>query len=140
MAGCRYVHVHAAHRHAVTGRRQIRFENEREIRHALDKAADELEDMTDAHKHVASLIERRARLNAPVRTGKLRASIGSVSSSDGAAVTSSLVYAPYVEYGSIHVSARHYAGNAIDQSQGEIVKEYERGADKICERAERVTK
>jgi HK97 gp10 family phage protein len=62
--------------------------------------------------------QRQARIEAPVDTGRLRASImGEIVSGDRVVqgvVSSNVVYAPYQEFGTRFIYPRRYLGNAFD--------------------------
>jgi hypothetical protein len=53
----------------------IRISGGRELRRALRKAEGDLDDLKDAHLKVAQIVAEAAKAAAPVKTGKLAASI-----------------------------------------------------------------
>lgn len=70
------------------------------------------------------VVQGRARVLAPVDTGRLRASlvyeVDSASPPMYAAVGSDVFYAPYQEFGTVHMQGRHYLQGGFEQSQGDM--------------------
>lgn len=58
-------------------------------------------------------LEAEVRKATPVRTGRLRASIFSDFSGGGASVGTNIEYAPFVEFGTSTMEARHVEGGAV---------------------------
>lgn len=65
----------------------------------LHAAADDLRDLSAAHRAAGDEVLRNTRLRARRRTGRLAASFTVTVADDGASVGSSLVYAGVQEYG-----------------------------------------
>lgn len=88
-----------------------------------------LEDALDRHlenamRQAVLLIEADAKVNAPVDTGRLRASIASEVSQRGSKtigrVGSNLVYSKFVERGTRHMEGQFYLSNAVESNIDEI--------------------
>lgn len=73
-------------------------------------------------------IERSAKINAPVDTGNLRASINTTSTGDGrrgrmtVRVGPTANYAPYVELGTSRMAPQPFLGPAVDEHEDAIIK------------------
>ena len=67
-------------------------------------------------------IERDAKLNAPVDTGMLRASITSTGSGSEYEIGTNLEYAPFVEYGTRYMAAQPFLFPAFEKGVGELQK------------------
>lgn len=70
-------------------------------------------------------VQRSARENAPVDTGRLRASIAyrveSLAAGVRGIIGSAVHYAPYQEWGTKHFAGRHYMSRAIDANMNDVV-------------------
>jgi HK97 gp10 family phage protein len=85
----------------------------------------------------ALIVERDAKLNCPVDTGRLRQSIGSriVEGDENniiAEVGTNVTYAPYVEYGSSKMAARPFLFPAYNNNKQRILKELAKAFIKGC--------
>lgn len=69
---------------------------------SFDRLGDDLADMPALLTEVAQQVRRDARILAPKRTGRLASSIGIRRVTRGHVVRTSLEYAQYVHYGSVH--------------------------------------
>lgn len=67
--------------------------------------------------------EASAKLRAAVDTGAMKGSIGSDTDSDGMGgeVGPTVEYAPYVEYGTVHMGPQPFMGPAFDENVPEYV-------------------
>ena len=70
----------------------------------------------------AIMVEGSAVLRSPVKTGNLRGSISHQVLTDHAKVGTNVEYAPYVEYGTKHMSAQPYLRPALDENKGKAQK------------------
>lgn len=59
----------------MTGRPVVRVTGAAELDRKLDRLADDLDDWTGTNRDAAEVVVRHARMLAPVRTGRTRASI-----------------------------------------------------------------
>ena len=76
----------------------------------------------------ALFVERDAKLNSPVDTGRLRASITHVTNDFGSknpsvSIGTSVEYAPILEYGSSKQSAKPYLFPAFNSNKDKILNE-----------------
>lgn len=122
-------------------RRRVTFENERQIRRALSTAGDELEQMRDGHAAAGRVVTRALAATAPRRTGRLARSHRADVDRHGVTITSPLVYAPVIDSGwpAHGIEASHYAQAALDRSERDVTTAYQRQAEQIARKAERVT-
>jgi hypothetical protein len=91
-------------------------------------AGDQLAQMDDATVTYGGTLARVARQYAPVRTGRLRASIRV----DGPAVVASAPYAAAVEYG--RGRGRRYMARAVESTAREVDKTYTDSAQEITDK------
>lgn len=72
----------------------------------------------------AITVQSRAREQSPVDTGRLRASImyeiDSGTPPQYAKVGTDVFYAPFQEFGTIHMKGRHYLQGGFEESMGDI--------------------
>lgn len=97
-----------------------------------DKAIDAIAKATErALTSGALFIQAQASENAPVDTGRLRASIGTEVHEDYALIGTNVEYAPYVELGTSRQDAQPYLRPAIDNNIAKIktimASEYKKG-------------
>lgn len=98
------------------------------VARTLHAAADDLRTMSDAAREYGDLVAATGRGFAPVRTGRLRASI----TARAAAVTAAAPYAAAVEYGTRRGTRPHrYMGRAVDATEADRDRIYTRSADRI---------
>lgn len=86
--------------------------------------------IVDVFKIVLADIERIAKMNAPVDTGRLRADIGTKLKQrelEGV-VYSNISYSVYVHEGTRYMKARPYLLNAIKGEEPKVVREMQRNA------------
>lgn len=91
----------------------------------FEKYPEEIEDKIAAAIVKGCLaVEADAKRNAPVRTGNLRASITTniISPYEGE-VGTNVEYAPYLEYGTIHIAARPFLYPALKSNEEKIINE-----------------
>ena len=82
-------------------------------------------------------VERDAKINAPVDTGRMRASItnrlvGAGSDNPVAEVGTSVVYAPYVEFSTSKSPAKPFLFPAYNQNKDKIMKDIAAAFKKGC--------
>ncbi len=63
-------------------------------------------------KRVTQFLDREIKMATPVQTGRLRASITSEIYADFGRVGTNVFYAPFVEFGTAKMEARHVEGSA----------------------------
>lgn len=101
-----------------------------EIEHNIDDVINSLERSVEkaikaAEKELqltALEIERDAKLNAPVDTGMLRASITSTGSGSEYEIGTNLEYAPFVEYGTRYMAAQPFLFPAFEKGVKDLKK------------------
>lgn len=71
------------------------------------------------------IVQRDAKINSPVKTGALRASIIPSISSSGSTVIgivgTNIFYAGFQEFGTKYIKARRYLGRALEDNRDRIV-------------------
>ena len=96
-----------------------------------------------AQKHITAamrkgtlLVERGAKMKAPVDTGRLRSSITSEVRGVGAdtvgVVGSNVVYAPYQEFGTRKMPAHPYLRPALAEAKDKILDFFREAMDKLA--------
>lgn len=70
-------------------------------------------------------IAEEGRANAPVRTGRLKASIQDKPLTDGSTVEASAPYAGFVEFGTSRMVGRAFLSKAVDQAVNRLIATYE---------------
>ena len=105
-----------------------------------DKVMKEIEkissaDVSDAMLAGAMMLQSYSMINAPVKTGNLRASHESRKTVKGAEMTVNADYAVYVEYGTVYMAARSFVRKAIDSNIGEVLTAIYEQAKKALEKA-----
>lgn len=93
-------------------------------------------------KEIARPVADRAKRNAPKRSGRLAGSIKTAATLKGAAVRSTLVYAPIHEYGGRtgrgnRIRASRFMERAVQSSQGDVELRARRLLDDIADDYER---
>lgn len=83
--------------------------------------------MVDAFRRASLLVTRDARINAPVDTGRLRASITPEVIADETMmqgiVGSNVTYAPYQELGTRFMQGKFYLRRALEANTASIIQE-----------------
>jgi hypothetical protein len=97
-----------------------------------------LDDMTSLNQRVAGDLASAVGAAAPVLTGRLAASWRASATRDKAEASSSLDYAPVIEYGSSshNIEGRHYAERTFAASRGRIEAQYQGELKRLCRKAE----
>jgi HK97 gp10 family phage protein len=89
-------------------------------------------------RNAVLLVERDAKINAPVDTGRLRASITPEIRQSGTMTTgvvgSNVIYAAAQEFGTPHMVGKFYLQRALDSNQPRIVTLVGDAVGKIVER------
>lgn len=79
-------------------------------------------------------VERDAKRECPVDTGRLKGSINTnIISSYSGEVGTNVSYAEYVEYGTRYQEAQPYFGPAVDKNEENFNKELDKILDKLVE-------
>jgi len=95
----------------------------------MHAAADDLRSMDAATRDYQQLLTAAARGFAPVRTGRLRASIRPLA----AAVAATAPYAAPVEYGTAGRRPARFMARAVDRTESDADRVFTAGADHICD-------
>jgi hypothetical protein len=96
--------------------------------------AKDAQDMTEPHRAIADAGARAARARAPVRSGRLAASIDSDATPKEAVLSVGVAYWPYVEFGTRYVQGRRMMGAGIDAMRQAAQAAYEARMAAIIER------
>ena len=92
-----------------------------ELKAKLEKVDSSLKrKVSDKLAEIGNLIRERARQLAPVKTGRLRASIYSQISDWTLTVGAKAPYARYLEFGTRWIRPRHFLLRAIEENQAKI--------------------
>ena len=100
----------------------------KEVQAEMERVARDLAGgpMVDAMRDATLLVQRDAKINAPVDTGRLRASITPEVRPFGdtiqGVVGSNVEYAPYQELGTKHMEGRFYLRRALEQNAERIYR------------------
>ena len=110
----------------------------------LERAPTTRAEMTE----LGELVVRRAKALAPVRTGRLRASIeamiaqnrtaqGRFASGFNAVISTDVDYAGYQEFGTRFIRPRRFMRGAVEESDSDIRMTFERAIDRFIARETR---
>ena len=101
----------------------------------LKAAADEIEDLRDAHSAAAGIVAGAAASRAPRRSGRLAGSI-SASTADGAVVDVAAPYAGPIHWGweTRGIGENRFALDAARETESRWVVEYEQAIVKALEK------
>ena len=111
----------------------------RETQRSLEKAVANLHGapVLEAFRDATLMVQRDAKIAAPVDTGRLRASITPEVTLEGpdviGIVGSNVVYAPFQELGTKHIKPKRFLQGAFDKNEERIVKRIERGIEEAIE-------
>lgn len=99
----------------------------------LHVAGRRLQDASTPSRDVAAFVGTRGRSSAPVRTGRLAASVRYAGAADGAEITSGLVYANRTHWGYARYrqAAQPFLAEQVWNNTGRIVDTYEGWADDV---------
>lgn len=101
---------------------------------AIEDASEIIPELSTAVRDTAYKIERTAKQNAPVDTGRLKGSITTELDLGGtnpsAEIGTNVEYAPYVEYGTYKMAARPFLNPAYDRH----IEEFEENVSRIVRR------
>lgn len=98
---------------------QVQSQLRRSAQEAIERAKQELQ-MT------ALEVEREAKINAPVDSGILRASITNEKIEEGYEVFTNVEYAQFIEYGTKYQAAQPFLGPALDVATKDLAKRIEK--------------
>ncbi len=105
----------------------VQLKGLREAQQKLERAAQEMsgDALFNAVRDGTLIVQRQAKIDAPVRYGFLRASIiPSISASGGVVegiVGTTIEYAGFQEFGTRYITGKHYMGNALEDNRDRIV-------------------
>ncbi len=92
----------------------------------------------NAMRDVTLMVTRGAKINAPVDTGRLRASITpeirATSNEVVGVVGSNVVYAPFQEFGTRYMKGRFYLTRAFEAAKEFIIHRFDRALHEIVEK------
>jgi len=111
----------------------VRVEGAATLTATLHIAAKRLEDASAPSRTVAAYVGTRGRSSAPVRTGRLAASVRYAGVADGAEVTSGLAYANRTHWGYARYRQRPqpFLAEQVWNNEPRIVGEYADWADDV---------
>lgn len=120
----------------------VEFKGLKELQRDIDEAMKDLPPgLQGAMQKATLVVEREAKIRAPVDTGRLRASIASEVRAIGGGVQgivgSVVEYAPYVELGTKYMRPRPYLGAALEAKMNEILQILEGFVNRIVTKIER---
>ena len=90
-----------------------------QLKRSADRAVEQA--MKELEK-TAFEVEREAKLNAPVDTGMLRASITSTGSGSEYEIGTNIEYAPFVEFGTRYMAAQPFLFPAFEKGVRDLQK------------------
>ena len=114
----------------------------KEVQHKMEQLARDVggTPMRDAMRTATLLVVRDAKINAPVDTGRLRASIvpevRTLTGTVQGIVGSNVVYAPFQELGTKRMKGRFYLRRAIESNLTKIRELLSRAVGAIVEKRE----
>lgn len=119
----------------------IKVEGLRQLRKTLREAGDDLSDLKALNKEAADIAARASAARAPVRSGKLKASIRSSGTKTAGIVRAGKKAVPYA--GPIHwgwfkrnIKPQPFISNGAKDSEGQWLPIYEQGIDGIVRKVE----
>lgn len=117
----------------------IEVEGLKELRKALDEAADDAQDLKDANREAGTVVVEEAKSLVPVLTGRLQASIRATGAKAGSTVVggrASLVYAGVIHFGwpAHNIEPQPFLYDAVDRRRDEVMDRYQKAIDQIVDR------
>ena len=114
-----------------TTKPRIEVEGAREFRAAMKKMGADLKEFKKINKAAAEIVARRARQNAPRRSGKLAGTIRAGAAQTRGYVSAgrkSVPYAGPIHYGwpKRNIEANTFLLDAVDDTRTEVVDQYEK--------------
>lgn len=118
----------------------VRVEGARRLRSTMKRAGVDMQQMSDAHQRVGSIVISASAPRAPRETGRLAGSLRASRTRASAVVRSSLVYAGVQEWGwPAHGIAEHaFVRGGAKTSEPVWVAEYMRAVDKALSKVKGV--
>ena len=101
----------------------------------LRVAASRIQAMTRPNADTAAFLATRGRSDAPVRTGRLAASVRPASDDEGAEAGSALAYANRTHWGyrRYHQPAQPFIARQVWNNEGRLVENYQSYAEKVLD-------
>lgn len=96
----------------------------------LGLAAERLDHLDHAAASSSRVVAAAGAMKAPRRTGRLAMSVRAAPDGGTAIAQTSLVYAPYVHWGTRHMRARPFLTDAARQTQPVVLRLYTADADR----------
>lgn len=126
------------------GRPAIEVEGSRELRAALKRFDDRLDDLKEVHADAGELVADAARPLVPVESGALLDSIRTDRRASGASVLagrSTIPYAPPIHFGwaARNIEPQPFLYDALDSRRDEIAARYASGVGDLVQRLDRET-
>lgn len=106
---------------------KVELKGLKEAQRKMENAARQLsgDAVFGAVQNATLMVQRDAKINAPVRYGFLRASIIPTISAEGGRVVgtvgTNIEYAGFQEFGTRYITGRHYMGRALDDNRARII-------------------
>jgi phage gpG-like protein len=106
---------------------RVEVQGDTRLRATLALAAHRVQDMSEPGKAAGRVLVGSARAGAPVRTGRLAASVHADTSDTETVVASDLVYAPVIHFGwhRHHISPNPFLYRALDNTEPVVVAAYQ---------------
>lgn len=106
----------------MSGEPAIRVEGLRQLKASMKRAGIDVQDLKDAHKAAAELVQRAAQPRAPRRSGRLAASMRSAGTQSAAIVRAGGARTPYagpIHWGwpARHIVAQPWIAEAAEQTE-----------------------
>jgi len=116
---------------AAPGGPKVQVEGATEFRRALKVMGADLKEFTKINKAAAEIVARRARQNAPRKSGKLAGAIKAGARQTRGFVSAGKKAVPYagpIHYGwpTRNIEAQPFLLDAVDDTRDEVVDQYER--------------
>lgn len=113
----------------------IRFKNLARIRRAFNEAPDDMRrELQKAIARSTFIIGRQSRINAPVKTGRLRASHTERIFPGKGIVQPMVNYAMFVHEGTRYMRKRPFLARAVESEVDEVEREFKDAVDNVLER------
>jgi hypothetical protein len=96
-----------------------------ELERAIAKVAAAAKDMSAAHELAGNGLAAAIAARTPIRTGLLASSWSVRAAPDRAQIENTVVYAPYVEYGTVRMLGAHMASQTLAEQEQTLAHGYE---------------
>lgn len=119
----------------------IRVEGARELSSRLARVSPDTAELKAGYREVADIVAKQARVEVPVKSGRLRDSIKPTTSARSAIVQAGsatrVPYAGPIHFGwaKRHIKAQPFLYDAMDKRQNEVLEAYAAQVHKMAQRA-----